>query len=88
MKRIWLSVRDSDIRNILAIIITLGCFLIIYLLIIKEVPQGNKDILNIAIGFLFGGAFAGVVGYFYGSSRSREGDVKRQTTTSSNQDNK
>ena len=51
-----------------------GCFILLYLLQIKEVPKGNKDVLNIAVGFVFGGALAGVCGYYYGNSKSDKND--------------
>ena len=50
-----------------ALIVT-GMFVIIGLLVYKEMPTTNKDLLNIVIG-AFIGAFLSVVGYFYGSSK-------------------
>lgn len=67
------KITKSDIRNVLAVIIVLGCFVLMYLMIIKPVPIENKDMLNIVSGFVFGGALAGVVGYYFGSSKA-EGD--------------
>jgi len=52
---------------ILGGLITIAFFVVIYLLIFVEIPQGNKDILNIILGALIA-AFGGVVNYFYGSS--------------------
>lgn len=69
MKRFWLSLRESDIRNVLAVIITVGVFSIMYLLIIKEVPQPNHDIVIGAVGFIFGGAMGAVCGYFFSASK-------------------
>lgn len=71
MKQIF---QKASIRNILSIIIVVGCFILLYLLQIKEVPKGNKDVLNIAVGFVFGGALAGVCGYYYGNSKSDKND--------------
>lgn len=42
---------------------------VVGLLIFYPVPDGNKDIVNIALGTLLGMAVT-VVGYFYGSSKS------------------
>lgn len=73
MTEFFRKITKSDIRNVLALIIVIGCFVLIYLMIIKPVPAENKDILNIVAGFVFGGALAGVVGYYFGSSKA-EGD--------------
>lgn len=75
MGEIWRKITKSDIRNILAIMITVGCFILLYLMQVKEIPMANKDIVNIAVGFVFGGAFANVTGYFFGASKG-ESKVK------------
>lgn len=71
------KITSKDIRNILAVIIVIGCFTLLYLLQIKEIPKENKDVINIAVGFVFGGALAGVVGYYFGSSKT-EGDKAKK----------
>jgi hypothetical protein len=70
MKKLFDGINKTDIRNILAIITTLGCFILLYLLQVKAVPIENKDVLNIAVGFVFGGALSGVMGFYFGSSKS------------------
>jgi hypothetical protein len=69
MKKLFDGINKTDIRNILAIITTLGCFILLYLLQVKAVPIENKDVLNIAVGFVFGGALSGVMGFYFGSSK-------------------
>ena len=72
----WMKrLSKSDIRNSLAIIIVLGCFVLLYILQVKEIPAPNKDIVLTAVGFVFGGALAGVVGYYYGNTKT---DVKKE----------
>lgn len=71
MKKIFSRLGKTEITNLLGVIIVIGCFLLLYLLQIKPIPAENKDVLNIAIGFVFGGALAGVVGYFFGASKTR-----------------
>lgn len=70
MKKFFENIGKTEIRNILAVIITVGCFVLLYLLQVKEVPEQNQQVLNIAVGFVFGGALAGVVGYYFGSSKN------------------
>lgn len=69
------KISSKDIRNILAVIITLGCFILFYFLIIKEIPAANKDLMNIIAGMLFGGPLAAVSGYYFGASKN-EADNK------------
>jgi len=67
----WLKrLTKADIRNSLAIIIVLGCFGLMYLLQVKAIPEQNHDIVNIVAGFIFGGALAGVVGFYFGATKS------------------
>ena len=66
----WLKrLTKTDIRNSLAVVIVLGCFGLMYLLQVKAIPKENHDIVNIVAGFIFGGALAGVVGYYFGATK-------------------
>lgn len=69
MKKFFENIGKTEIRNILAVITVIGCFILLYLLQIKPIPDGNKDVLNVAIGFVFGGTLGGVSGYYFGSSK-------------------
>jgi hypothetical protein len=70
----WLKrITKTDIRNILAIIIVIGSFLLLYLLQVKPIPEQNHDLVLTAGGFIFGGALAGVVGFYFGATK---GDKK------------
>ena len=67
----WLKrLTKTDIRNSIAIIVVVGCFLLMYLLQVKPIPEQNHDIVNIVAGFIFGGALAGVVGFYFGATKS------------------
>lgn len=52
---------------VLASIIVLGFFTLLYIIIFVGVPEVNKEILNIVVGALIG-SFTSVVGFFFGSS--------------------
>lgn len=69
MKKWLLSIGSAEIRNILAVITVVGCFILLYLLQVKEIPKENKDVLLTAIGFVFGGLLGGVAGFYFGSSK-------------------
>jgi hypothetical protein len=71
----WLKrLTKTDIRNSLAIIIVLGCFGLVYLLQVKAIPEENHDIVNIVAGFIYGGALAGVIGFYFGSTKTDKKD--------------
>lgn len=55
-------------QYILAALIIIGFFVLLYSLVHKELPEPNKDLLNLIIGALIG-SFTTVVGYFFGSSK-------------------
>jgi hypothetical protein len=66
----WLKrLTKTDIRNSLAIIIVIGSFLLLYLLQVKPIPEQNHDLVLTAGGFIFGGALAGVIGFYFGSTK-------------------
>jgi hypothetical protein len=69
MKEFFVKIKEADIRNILAIIVTLGVFVLMYLLVIKEIPKDNHDIVISAVSFVFGGGFGAVTSYFFGASK-------------------
>lgn len=66
----WLKrLTKTDIRNSIAIIVVVGCFLLMYLLQVKPIPEQNHDLVLTAGGFIFGGALAGVIGYYFGATK-------------------
>lgn len=74
MKQFFDKIGKAEITNILGVLIVLGCFLLMYVMLIKDIPTNNKDVVNTAVGFIMGGALAGVVGYFFGASKDRSND--------------
>lgn len=67
----WLRrLTKSDIRNSIAIIIVVGCFILMYILQVKPIPEQNHDLVLTVGGFIFGGALAGVVGYYFGATKN------------------
>lgn len=70
MKKFFDKLGTTEIRNIIAVITIIGCFVLLYLLQIKSIPVENKEVLNTAIGFVFGGMLSGVSGYYFGASKN------------------
>lgn len=60
---------------VLAAIIVLGFFALLYILLYVKVPADNQDILNIVVGALIG-SFTAIVGYFFGSSAGSKEKTK------------
>ena len=57
-------------------LIVIGFFVLLITLVFTEVPEKNKDLLNLVVGALIG-SFATIVGYFFGSS---SGSAKKDET--------
>lgn len=71
----WLKrLTKTDIRNTIALIVVIGCFILMYIMQVKPIPAENKDVVNIVCGFVFGGALAGVIGYYFGATKSDKKD--------------
>jgi len=49
-------------------LICIGFFVLLGILLSKNIPSDNRDVLNLVIGALIG-SFTTVVTYFYGSSQ-------------------
>lgn len=61
----------ENITEFVAGFLIVGSLAILFLLFFKEVPDKNKDMLNILAGAWFGGTSM-VVSYYYGQSKKRE----------------
>lgn len=69
MRKILDTFSKTNIAHILAVMIVIGCFALLYLMMVKEIPKENLSTVNIAVGFVFG--LLGVIaGYFYGASKT------------------
>jgi glycerol uptake facilitator-like aquaporin len=65
---------------LISAIVTFGFFLMLYMVLQREIPAGSRDLANIMLGYL-GGSFTAVVGYWVGSSiGSARKDMRREET--------
>jgi uncharacterized membrane protein YjfL (UPF0719 family) len=71
MKRLLETFHKTAIGHILAVIIVLGCFVMLYVMMIKAIPSENVSTVNQAVGFTYG-MLGIVVGYFFGASKSQK----------------
>lgn len=76
MREFFNKASKASIRNGLAILVVVGCFILLYLLQVRPIPKENKDVLQIAIGFVFGGALAGVISYYFGATKNESDKIK------------
>jgi len=73
-------------QYVLGSLIVIGFFVLLITLVFTEVPEPNKDLLNLVVGALIG-SFATIVGYFFGSSSGSAkkdetiGDIAKQNQT-------
>jgi hypothetical protein len=75
MNEIFGKISSKDIRNILAVIIMLGCFILLYFLLIKEMPSPNRDVVMVAVGIVLGYGNS-VAGYYFGASKTGDDKAK------------
>ena len=70
MKKLFDNIGKSEIQNILAVIIIIGVFGLLFVLLFKPIPKENHDLMYMALGAVFSLGFGVVVGFYYGSSKS------------------
>lgn len=76
--------KPKDVKDtyqyVLGALVVIGFFALLIILIKKEVPAPNKDLLNLVVGALIG-SFATVVGYFFGSSKgsAEKNEIMKQS---------
>mgnify|MGYP006951344478 CR=1 FL=1 len=77
MKDWLIKIRDADIRNILAIMWSIGVFVMLYIIIIKTIPTANHDIVLMAGGYIFG-AVSMVLAYYFAGNKKEKTDNQTQ----------
>jgi uncharacterized membrane protein YjfL (UPF0719 family) len=68
MKKMLETFSTTAIGHILGVIIVVGCFIILYLMMVLVIPKENLSTVNQAVGFVYG-MLGLVVGYFFGASK-------------------
>jgi len=74
----WEKITSKDIRNIIAVMLVIGCFILVYLLLIKEIPTPNRDVVMVAVGAIIA-KLGDVTGYFFGSSKTDTDRAKKES---------
>jgi hypothetical protein len=76
MKQWLLNWNKTDMRNILAIITLVGVMLLLTVLLFRPLPNGNNELVYMAMGYLMGQALGGVFGYYFGASKNDADKLK------------
>ncbi len=79
MKQVFLKIGRTEIRNIIAIIYTLGVFGFLFVLAFHTVSEKNNNLLNVLGGVIIGGQ-ATILGWFFGSSKNESDAAKNDIT--------
>ncbi len=61
--------KEKAYMAVLALVVIFATFYLGNVLLTKDVPTENRDIVNVALGMIFG-LSSTVVGYYFGSSKS------------------
>ncbi len=75
MKEFLMKIPKQQMRSTLAIINTIGVFLLVGALFVKSVPVTNSQIVYMAIGTLLG-AYVTLNAYYFGSSKNESDKQK------------
>jgi hypothetical protein len=77
---------NNVFKYVLGGLVVIGFFVLLYLLLLKTVPEQNRDLLNLVVGALIG-SFASVVSYFFGSSAGSSAKDKTISDIVTNKEN-
>jgi hypothetical protein len=78
MKRFLATIREADIRNTVAVITSVGSYVILVYLISKAIPQANHDIVIAAVGYVLGQSNGNVYGYLFNASKPEKPSKKAE----------
>lgn len=78
MTELFGKISSKDIRNIIAVMFVIGCFLMIYLFMVRDIPSGSRDLLMVVAGAIVTN-LKEITGYFFGSSKNEADKAKKET---------
>jgi uncharacterized membrane protein (UPF0136 family) len=73
----WEKINKVSVQVIVAVISIVASFGLLYLLVFKEVPTGNRDLFNVMIGVVIGSTVTAVVGWLFTQSKNSGGNVAK-----------
>jgi ABC-type enterochelin transport system permease subunit len=66
----WDKLNKISVQVIVAVISISASFGLLYFLVFKEVPVGNRDLFNVLVGVVCGSTVSSVTGWLYSQSKS------------------
>jgi hypothetical protein len=78
MKRFFLSISKTEIRNAIALIYIIMVLAFLYVLAYHPVPDKNQQLVNILGGNIIAGAGL-IIGYFFGASKTESDKAKKDS---------
>lgn len=77
MTEILKKVTKQDVRNTLAMTWVALSFWFLFTLLKREIPEGNRDVVNAIAGIIVG-QLIGIVAYYFGQSKTEVDQTKRE----------
>jgi ABC-type Fe3+-siderophore transport system permease subunit len=68
----WEKINKVSVQVMVAMISVCASFGLLYLLVFKEVPPGNRDLFHVLIGVVIGATLTAVVGWLYTINKSQK----------------
>ncbi|HNP24622.1 MAG: hypothetical protein U0U33_13845 [Chitinophagaceae bacterium] len=60
-----------SVQAVVAVIAIIASFGLVFALLFKTVPDGNKDLFNAMIGYVVGSTVTAIVGWLYTTSKQK-----------------
>lgn len=74
---VYERISKNDIRSALAFVATILTFGIVFLVLMKVIPEENHDLANITVGALVA-QLGNIYGYYFGSSKTENDKNNKQ----------
>lgn len=68
----WEKLNKISVQVIIAVITITASFGLLYLLVFKEIPTGNRDLFNVMIGVVLGSTITAVAGWLYTDKKANK----------------
>jgi len=78
MTDFWKKITKADIRNTMAMVWMILSFIFLFKLLSKEIPDGNRDVVNAIAGIVIGQLVV-ILGYYFTMSKTEVDKDKRDT---------
>ncbi|HNP46964.1 MAG TPA: hypothetical protein PKM63_21885 [Panacibacter sp.] len=67
----WEKINRMSVQAVVAVIAIIASFGLVFALLFKTVPDGNKDLFNAMIGYVVGSTVTAIVGWLYTTSKQK-----------------